>query len=464
MFTTDIKKQFNVEGIESKTMREAIAQWMNIYQGAAPWIRPDDGIKTIKFAKTLSEEIARLVCLDIDVNFDGPRKDAMKEFWDKSVYPRLRTWVEYAVAGGSLILKPNGEGVDFITPDRFQITKTDGNGNITGCVFQDTYQEEKKFYTKLEYHSFFTAQVKMPDSEEYVTRTYYKIVNKAFVSRDEGSIGTPIALTDTKWSSLQPESYINSADGTPIKGMLFGFFKMPIANDIDINSPLGMSLFANAVEELKDLDIAYSRNAEEVLHSSRMVLADDRLFDKGISSDGSRRRIHIPMPRWIKNITSDSDKEFYQEINPTLNTSTRKEGIDFQLSLIGRKCGFSNGYFVLDQKTGMVTATQVEADDRETIQTVKDIRDALQTCMNELFYAQSVFMDLYNTAPVGEYEATYAWGDITYNYEEDRQNWWKYVTAGKVPAWKYFVKFEGMSEEEAKAMEEEATPEMFAAE
>jgi hypothetical protein len=170
------------------------------------------------------------------------------------------------------------------------------------------------------------------------------------------------------------------------------------------------------------------------------------------------------MPRWIKNITSDSDKEFYQEINPTLNTSTRKEGIDFQLSLIGRKCGFSNGYFVLDQKTGMVTATQVEADDRETIQTVKDIRDALQTCMNELFYAQSVFMDLYNTAPVGEYEATFSWGDITYNYEEDRQNWWKYVTAGKVPAWKYFVKFEGMSEEEAKAMEEEAAPEMFAAE
>ena len=32
------------------------------------------------------------------------------------------------------------------------------------------------------------------------------------------------------------------------------------------------------------------------------------------------------------------------------------------------------------------------------------------------------------------------------------------MTTGKVPAWLYFVKFEGMTEEEAKAMVEEAQP------
>ena len=31
-------------------------------------------------------------------------------------------------------------------------------------------------------------------------------------------------------------------------------------------------------------------------------------------------------------------------------------------------------------------------------------------------------------------------------------------TTGKVPAWLYFVKFEGMTEEEAKAMVKEAEP------
>ena len=45
---------------------------------------------------------------------------------------------------------------------------------------------------------------------------------------------------------------------------------------------------------------------------------------------------------------------------------------------------------------------------------------------------------------------------MTYNYEEDKASWRAYVMQGWVPKWMYFVKFEGMSEEEAKAMTAEA--------
>jgi hypothetical protein len=41
---------------------------------------------------------------------------------------------------------------------------------------------------------------------------------------------------------------------------------------------------------------------------------------------------------------------------------------------------------------------------------------------------------------------------------------WQYVIAGKYPAWMYFVKFEGMSEEDAKAAVAEAqagAPQLF---
>ena len=60
--------------------------------------------------------------------------------------------------------------------------------------------------------------------------------------------------------------------------------------------------------------------------------------------------------------------------------------------------------------------------------------------------------------PVGKYEVTYDFGDLTYNREEDRQRWWGYVISGAVPKWYYFNKFEGMSEEDAKKMVEEAEP------
>ena len=78
--------------------------------------------------------------------------------------------------------------------------------------------------------------------------------------------------------------------------------------------------------------------------------------------------------------------------------------------------------------------------------------------MDGLIYALNVFADLYNLAPVGVYETVYDFGDITYDREVDRQRWWNYVVQGKVPAWMFFVKFEGMSEEDAKAMIAEATP------
>ena len=52
----------------------------------------------------------------------------------------------------------------------------------------------------------------------------------------------------------------------------------------------------------------------------------------------------------------------------------------------------------------------------------------------------------------------YDFGDITYNRDEDRVRWWGDVPAGKVPAWMFFMKFEGMTEKDAKSMTEEAAP------
>ena len=61
-----------------------------------------------------------------------------------------------------------------------------------------------------------------------------------------------------------------------------------------------------------------------------------------------------------------------------------------------------------------------------------------------------------NLAPLGEYELQFAFGDITYSYEEDKANWRMYAMQGWVPKWVYLMKFEKMSEEEAKAMIAEA--------
>ena len=237
---------------------------------------------------------------------------------------------------------------------------------------------------------------------------------------------------------------------------LFGVFKTPQANNIDLGSPYGVAIFSEAIQELRDLDIAYSRNSKEIKDSKRTDLLDsDRLLSGGI---GNLTR--DTLPDYIKLVDGDTSTEsdVYHEINPTLNTDTRLTGINALLSQIGYKVGFSNGYFVFNESTGIQTATQVEADQQRTIQFIKDVRDKLESCLDGLIYALDVFASLYKLAPSGKYKVVYGFGDITYNVEEDRARWWGYVQAGKVPAWMYFVKFEGMTDEDAKAMTAEAEP------
>ena len=108
-------------------------------------------------------------------------------------------------------------------------------------------------------------------------------------------------------------------------------------------------------------------------------------------------------------------------------TDTRLSGLNAILSQIGYKIGYSNGYFVFNESTGIQTATEVEAEQQRTIQFIKDVRDKLESCVDGLIYALNVFADLYSLAPVGAYDVVYDFGDITYNRDEDRQRWWGYV-------------------------------------
>lgn len=438
------KEEFDIEPITSEQMARWVEECVNIYQGNPCWLDPNDHIDTVNFAKSICSEVARLAMLGVKIQIDGSARAEWLNKQIEEIYYQLRQWVEYGCAYGTVIMKPNGKTVDLYTPDRFEVTHST-NGNIDGIVFHDQEQVGKKWYTRLEYHRF--------------VNDVYIITNKCFVGESKNDDREKIDISLTPWSDLAEEVGIAN-----LEKPLFGVLKTPHANNIDMNSPLGLPIFSEAIQELRDLDIAYSRNSKEIVDSKRTVLLDsDVMMTPGhkIANNPyawAAQREALGLPDMVKNVSGDGSKTFYQEINPTLNTDTRLTGINALLSQIGFKVGFSNGYFVFNEKTGMVTATQVESDDRRTIQFIKDVRDKLEACLDGLIYALDVFATLYGLAPAGSYEKVYDFGDITYNREEDRARWWGYVQAGKVPAWKFFVKFEGMSEEEAKEMVQEAQP------
>lgn len=431
------REEFNIEPISSEQMQGWINECINIYKGSPSWLDEDDHIDTIDFAKALCSETARLATLGIGIKIDGSTRANWVQEQIEKIYFQLREWVEYGCAYGTIILKPNGDSVDLYTPDMFEIIHAT-NGKIDGVIFHNWKQDGKKWFTRLEYHRFDNG--------------LYLITNKCYYGDRPDDTKERIDIKKTPWSYLAEEVAISNMDGP-----LFGVLRTPQANNIDLGSPYGLPIFTEAVQELRDLDIAYSRNAKEVKDSKRTVLLDsDRLLPY-VTTGGLDR---TNLPDFIKLVDGDTSTEsdVYHEINPTLNTDVRLTGINALLSQIGYKVGFSNGYFVFNESHGIQTATQVESDQQRTIQFIKDVRDKLESCLDGLIYAINVFADLYKMAPAGAYEVAYDFGDITYNREEDRVRWWGYVQSGRVPAWMFFVKFEGMTEEEAKAMTAEAQP------
>lgn len=450
IFKKQAEKDFNIDAISIPEMEKIIQKCADIYRGNPEWVNAEDNVKTVNFAKSVCSEVAKLTTLAIGIQIEGSaRAKWIQEQIDQS-YFLLRNWVEYGCAYGTVFIKPNGESLDIFTPEDVLLIDYDNRG-IKGIVFKDAYTEGKTYYTRLEYHRF----IERKDEAGNIIHPYM-ISNRAYSSKSSKNLGDPIPLKRTKWADLAEETgEILKSNGESLDGPMFGVFRTPQANNINISVPLGLPIFAEAIEELKDLDVAYSRNAGEIFDSEKIVLLDDQLLDFNPSQ---MQQSNQKLPHYVKNVFSKGTETFYQEINPNLNTDIRLNGINSLLSQMGYKIGFSNGYFVFNEQTGMVTATQVESDDRRTIQLIKDVRDKLESCLNELIYAISVYADLYNLAPVGEYEVVYDFGDITYNREEDRLRWWQYVVQGKVPAWRYFVKFEGMTEEDAKEMIEEAKP------
>ena len=445
LFRSKAREVFEVENIISSEIEDLLKRCSDIYEGKPDWIDEEEHIKTVNFAKSICSETARLATLAIGIHVDGSaRADWLQKQIDKE-YFNIRKWVEYACAFGTVVLKPTLDGIDMSVPGKFMVTDQK-DGEVTGIVFVDSQEVNEDYFTRLEYHRF------MPDG-------VYAVSNRCYKGKSPNDLKTPVDIADTPWSEMLEDAYI-----TNITQPLYSVLKTPQANNIDVYSPMGMPIFSEAIEELKDLDIAYSRNAKEIKDSKRILLLDgDRMIPTGTAikeqmNTFNLNRQQMGLPDMVKNVFGDGVNTFYQEINPTLNTETRITGINALLSQIGYKCGFSNGYFVFNETSGIQTATGVEAEQQRTIQFIKDVRDKLENCMNGILYALNALADLYKLAPRGPYEVVYDFGDITYNREEDRARWYGYAIQNRIPFWYYLVKFEGMTEEEAKMMVAEAQP------
>ena len=463
LFKTNAEKEFDVKIISSELMELAQIEWDNIIKNKPYWKTPS--IRTINFAKFLCYYTSKKTCMDLRVTIAGSeRADYINKCIAEMVNKSIRDKVEDACGLGGIILKPSGTynpagAIDYVLPGNFIITEKNTNGDILGIIFIDRIVKGDKYYTRLEYQHF----VDFINSETDEMGRYYVIENKAFKSKSPKELGNKIKLQDVdEWKALQPSLTISN-----VEKPLFGYFKMPYNNTIDYSSPEGVSIFANALEELKDLDIAWSRKGDEVEDSQHITFIDETSLVKINKDTGVKEKVEFP--RFVKGLKHGVDAaNTVDEHVPTMLTEERIADINSILSMISTKSGFSQGQFVLDRKNGRITATQVESDDNETVETINDIRNRLKDAIKSLIYALNKYCDVFFDMPDGYVDALddnvpdeniFYFKDLLASFEQDRTRAYQLTLQGMYSKKKYLMEYEGFSEKEAIEMLEEAKAE-----
>ncbi len=456
LFKTNAEKEFGVDIISSDFMEIAQTEWQNIIKGRPYWT--SDDVRTINFAKFLCYYTSKKTCLDLNVTISGSdRADYINQCISAMIKKSIRDKVEDACGAGGIILKPSGTynpagAIDYVMPGSFAVTEKNSNGDILGIIFIDRQVKGDDYYTRLEYQHFTSA---ISEDGENTGRTY-SIENKAFKSRGSDSLGRSIALTDVpEWKDV-PESITISNVEKP----LFGYFKMPYNNTIDYASPEGVAVFANCIEELRNLDVAWSRKDDEVFDSQHLTFIDENALLKRDTNTGDKKRLELP--RFVKGLKHGVDaNSTIDEHIPTMLTEQRVADINSILSMISTKAGFSQGQFVLDRKTGVATATEIESDDSETVETINDIRASLKSAMKDLIYALDKYCDVFFDMPSGYVNAldenvadedVFYFKDLLASFEQDRTRAYQLMTNGVYSKRKYLKEYEGFNDKEIDEM------------
>ncbi len=433
------KKNIKLSGTEiTVRMQNAIELWELMYCERAPWV---DNNKTFSagIPAAVSAEIARLVTLEMKSTVTGSKRaDYINEVYQKFL-AGIREQVEYACAKGSMVFKPYLSGKQIIIQccqaDSFFPMCFDSNKRILQCAFTEQIHRGKEIYTRVEVHSLENGNV--------IVRNY------AFLSRTGTNLGAEVALdTVEQWKDLEPEAVLEGTDK-----LLIGLFKVPLANTIEEDSPLGVSVFSRAVPRIKMADKRYSQidweydSKETAVHLATSMLKYNKNTDK-FEYPGGKERLY----RGMEYNSGATDKPFMDTYSPEIRDESYYHGFNQLLRRIEFDCSLAYGT-LSDAQDVDKTAEEIKSSKQRSYTAVSEMQQALQTALTDLVDAVDYWVSIGELEQEGEYETSFEWDDsIVTDNEKERNQDRADVAMGALPLWQYRAKWYGEDEETAKKM------------
>lgn len=286
----------------------------------------------------------------------------------------LKTWVESKHdENGNELPDTRKLMIGYAMADQFVPLSWD-NARVTEGVFVSRIAKNGYYYTRLEWHRW--------------NGTTYVVTNELYRS-DMQKGATPGESQDilgVRYPLAEIYPYLDEETVVPVTESLFTYWRTPIANNLDDNSPLGMSIYGNAMETLHALDICYDSFVREFrLGKKRIIVPARAVRTVAEPTTGALLRYFDANDETYEALASDTPDDLkIQDNSIELRVEEHVAAINAFLSILCLQTGFSAGTFTFDQHTGLKTATEVVSENSKTYKTIKTVQNQLRPAIEHL--------------------------------------------------------------------------------
>ncbi len=435
-----------------------VAEWKSWYQGNVKGfhsyrVRNGESIVTCKryslgMGKKLCEDWANLLMNEkVQATLEGQRE---QEFVDRILTEnnftvRANEMQEMKSALGTVAYVPrvigqeisesgeiipgnaSGIAIDYVTIENIYPLAW-SNGYISECAFSSVVTRSGKDYAYLQIHK------KGADGMYIIENRIYRYDNEL--------------LTDEQLTNVEGFERIPPVVHTGSDRRQFVIDRPNIANNYNYLLPTGISVYANAIDVMQGVDIAYDSYVNEFVLGKKRIMVKpsaSKYLDGEPVFDPSDVVFYV-LPEDVVNDAAITP------IDMTLRTAEHNTGIQDQLNILSSKCGFGETYYRFNGGS-IATATQVISENSTLFRTIKKHEIILEQVLDELC---RIIIRLGNAAMgLGldenveisiDFDDSIIEDDTT-NFSRDMQM----LSAGIMNDWEFRAKWMNEDEETAKA-------------
>jgi A118 family predicted phage portal protein len=300
-------------------------------------------------AKTVCEDFATLLLNEkVQINAEG--FPSLPAILDKNAFmERANRLVEWTMAlgTGALVEFPDGQGqptIDYIRGDLIFPLRWDGD-HITECAFGS----RRVFGSGKDTMEGYYVQIHAREPEGYVIRNAW--------------------LDDAGAELPAPEGVETTSLPSPVP--LFQIIRPNVVNALEPDSPLGMSVFGMAIDQLKAADLVFDSYVNEFVLGKKRVMVPQSLASIEMQKDGSMQPIFDPSDVLFYVYRQSQDgADDLKPLDMSLRSAEHEAGLQRMIDLISKKCGLGTGRYRFDGATAR-TATEVISEQSDLYQSLK---------------------------------------------------------------------------------------------